>query len=557
MRFWRSSGFAAVGSLAVLVSLVVAGFLGVVVWRTAVVAGDVADMGAVASPAQEPPSGWLDQYLDKLSGGALMAVLQVKGVTEYTLAGKRITVPPRSEVVPTADTPVGVDPNIEENEPSITVNPPNPKLVVAAFHAIGTGRCAVYRSTDGGLTWSFVTFLPLLFPTDFCSDPVVRYSPNGGIVYAVYMSIRDVDPGEPVVLESDIVVCRSTNNGQSWCTTPVVAIPGGPDRFPDKPWIDVHRFFPDSNTNNRVYVTATVFTPSGPQIEFSRSTNGGLAWSTPAVLASGPVQGSRPIGGRAVSASAGVVLVCWYHAESDGSLTGVFDIRCRSSGDYGTTWNPEVTAVDNMQYELTYWLGPNCAYHRWWGAMFPSIMIGPDGVAHIVFTADLTPSATLDGCPDPDQGLPGADQEAGNVFYVRSPGYPYNTWSFPHMVSRDSPGFAQGYATVNVKIINGVPVVFVAWMDHRVSFWTGAPNSKYAIYGAWTWPGKWGWFSENIPISDAESHSDWIFIGDYIDSATSNQANDPFAYLIWTDRSDKKSEFDFEDDVWMEKVPLP
>lgn len=80
MRFWRSSGFAAVGSLAILVSLVVAGLLGVVVWRTAVVAGDVTDMGAVASPAQEPPSGWVDQYLDKLSGGALMAVLQARGL---------------------------------------------------------------------------------------------------------------------------------------------------------------------------------------------------------------------------------------------------------------------------------------------------------------------------------------------------------------------------------------------------------------------------------------------------------------------------------------------
>jgi hypothetical protein len=177
-----------------------------------------------------------------------------------------------------------------------------------------------------------------------------------------------------------------------------------------------------------------------------------------------------------------------------------------------------------MQYELTYWLGPGAAYHRWWGAMFPSIMIGPDGVAHLVYTADING---------------GADAEAGDVFYVRSPGYPYNTWSFRHMVSRDSPGFAQGYATVNVKVISGVPVVFVAWMDHRVSFWTGAPNSKYAIYGSWTWPGKWGWFSENIPISEPESHSDFDFIGDYIDSATSNQANDPFVYLIWTDRSDK------------------
>jgi hypothetical protein len=328
-----------------------------------------------------------------------------------------------------------------------------------------------------------------------------------------------------------------------------VAIPGGPNRFPDKPWLDVHRFFPGANTNTKVYVTATVFTPTGCQIEFSRSTNGGLTWSTPTVLATASctvtgdvVQGSRPIGGRAISASVGHVLVCWYNSESDGWLTGVFDIRCRSSGDYGATWGPEVTAVNDMHYELTYWLGPSAAYHRWWGAMFPSIMIGPDGVAHLVFTAD-------------PNGVD--DAEAGDIFYVRSPGFPYNTWSIPHRVNSDPPGFAQGYATVNVKVIQGVPVVFVAWMDHRVSFWTGMPNSKYAIYGSWTWPGKWGWFSENIPISDAESHSDFIFIGDYIDSATSNRADDPFVYVIWTDRSDKNTEHDFEDDVWMEKVPLP
>ena len=98
----------------------------------------------------------------------------------------------------------------------------------------------------------------------------------------------------------------------------------------------------------------------------------------------------------------------------------------------------------------------------------------------------------------------------------------------------------------------------MAWLDHRGSFWTGAPNSKYGVYAAWTWPDKWGRFAHNIQISDVDiSHSDFLFIGDYIDSATSNQANDPFVYLIWTDRSDKFSEFDFEDDVWMKKVPLP
>ncbi len=558
----KSQGLAFVGAIVVLTSLVAAGLFGLPELRAFAVAGDMVVIGAEVSQAQVPLSGWLDQHLDKLSGGALMAVLQARGVTEFTLAGKRITIPPRGEFVPAADTPVGMDPVIHENEPSITVNPTNPRFVVAFTHAIGTGRCAVYRSTDGGVTWSFIAFLPLLYPDDWCADPVVRYSPNGAIVYAAYMSIRSN------VSTADIVVCRSTNNGASWCTTPVVAIPGGPGRFPDKPWLDVHRFFPGSNTNTKVYVTATVFTGEGCQIEFSRSTNGGLAWSPPTVLASSPdcdpvLQGSRPIGGRAISPAVGHVLACWYNSEVDDFLTGVFDIRCRVSADYGATWGAEVTAVNDMAYELTHWLGPDCAYHRWSGAMFPSIMIGPDGVAHIVYTADPTPSATPSGCPfvgdpdDPADDLSGADEEAGDVFYVKSPGYPFTTWSVPHMVSDDSPGFAQGYATVNVKVVSGVPVVIVAWLDHRVSSWTGEPNSKYAVYAAWTWPGKWGWFHDNIAISDAESHSDTVFIGDYIDSATSNPAGDSFVYLIWTDRSDKNDRSDLEDDVWMKKVPLP
>jgi hypothetical protein len=553
---WKlGSGLVVAGSLAILIGLISAGLLGLVFPRVESIASDTIDFNAKVGPAQK--GSWLDQYLDKLSGGALLTILQARSITEYTLAGKTITIPQLREIGdPTAEAPVGVHPFIHENEPSIAVNPVNPKFVVGVFHALGTGKCAVYRSTDGGLSWSFVTYLPLLYPGDFCSDPIVRYSPHGAIVYAAYMSIR----GD--LSTADIVVCRSTNNGATWCTTPIVAIPGGPDRFPDKPWLDVHRFFPGANTNTRVYVTTTVFGPDSCWIEFSSSTNGGLTWSAPIPLTppspecSPVVQGSRPIGGRAVSSLIGYVLACWYNSEDDGWLTGVFDIRCRVSDNYGVTWGPEVVAVDNMKYELTYWLGPDCKYHRWWGAMFPSIMIGPDGVAHMVFTADLTPSATWHGCPDPDAELPGADQEAGDIFYVRSPGYPYTTWSVSHMVSRDFPGWAEGYATVNVKVVSGIPVIFVAWMDHRVSSWTEA-NSKYAIYGTWTWPGKWGWFSENLPISDVESHSDWIFIGDYIDSSTSNVATDPFVYLIWTDRSDKNTEFDLEDDVWMDKVPLP
>ncbi|MEM0481611.1 MAG: hypothetical protein QXM16_01810 [Nitrososphaerota archaeon] len=60
-----------------------------------------------------------------------------------------------------------------------------------------------------------------------------------------------------------------------------------------------------------------------------------------------------------------------------------------------------------------------------------------------------------DGYPDIDgdgiAGEPGADDEAGDIFYVRSSGPPYKTWSRPHMVGDDYSRLAQGYPTVNVR----------------------------------------------------------------------------------------------------------
>lgn len=537
-----------------------------------------------ASPMQQPPPGGfpVDSILDKLSGDALFTIQMMRGVSQFSLGGKTITLPSAQQLDFSllSNQPVGVSDDYHENEPSIAVRPNNPSFVVAAMHYLGTPYCASFRSTDGGLTWQGPILLPLPSPPPgyvvSCGDPVVRYSPDGSKVYAAYMAIF-CDPNDcGNTTYSHIVVSRSTNNGQSW-GAPVIAIPGDSTRFPDKPWLDVHRFFPGGLTNNRVYVTATVFTDTGCQIEFTSSTNGGTSFAAPQVVSTSPgctvvVQGSRPIGGRAVSSSTGYVLVCWYNSEDDGWLMGKFDIRCRTSQDYGSTWGPEVAAVDDMYSELTYWLGPSCQFHRWSGGMFPSIMIGPDGVAHIVFAADLTIPHQFDdpsGCDEPpDQdfdndtvaGEPGADEEAGDIFYVRGAGPPYTTWSMPHMVSDDYPGFAQGYPTVNVRVVSGVPIVFVAWMDHRVSSWTSWPNILYSIFASWTYPGKWGWWEPNVEISNVESMSDWIFIGDYIDSSTANTGT-PFVHVIWTDRSDKtdipNDISDEEDDVWTTRVILP
>jgi len=45
------------------------------------------------------------------------------------------------------------------------------------------------------------------------------------------------------------------------------------------------------------------------------------------------------------------------------------------------------------------------------------------------------------------------------------------------------------------------------------------------------------------------SLSDWVFIGDYIDSAATMRRY----HLVWTDRADKLDIFDPEDDVFADR----
>lgn len=482
-----------------------------------------------------------EQIISRMSGFAMLKLAEKQGIVSIEnkdLTGALSPSKGGPSPIALADRPVGTDPTIHENEPSIAVKPNNANTVVAASHLIGdpSGKCGAFRSADKGETWTGPVLLPLRFATDLCSDPVVRWSPDSSHVFAAYMSIR----GD--FSTADIVVTRSTNNGATWAA-PKVAIAGGDldgdgfMDFPDKPWLDVHTFAAASNS---VYVTTTIFDNDGDiHIRFARSINDATSFLAPLVLADATaasgvvIQGSRPIGGRG-----NVVLACWYNSETDGwgpaaGGGGVFDIRCKRSGDAGVSFGVELVAVNDKSFENSFWLGPFAAYHRWWGGMFPSLMITNDGVAHMVFTAD----------PVAGEGT----AEAGDVFYVRSPN-PYSSWSAPQRLN-DPSSRAQGYPTITAKRITGGSILAAFWEDHR-----NAPvdNEIYDTFSDHTLPA----FGPDILVTDIPSQSDFIFIGDYIDSSTSKVVSDRTAHVIWTDRSDKTDIFDFEDDVYSDLLEL-
>ena len=460
------------------------------------------------------------------------------------------------------DVPIGVNPAIQENEPTVAANPVDSSKLVAGSHYISEigNRCVAYRSSNGGASWTSPVTMPHLTEISNCSDPVLAYAPDGSRVYYTYMDIKSfVEETSTTITftdDWDIVVSYSDNNGTTW-TGPVLALDGDPTSITfdietgevldfepgfqyDKPWISTSL---DSAQKNWVYITVTRFDSSETSdchITFTRSSDKSATWAAPTLLESSSgcdpvVQGSRPAGGKG-----GNVLVAWYNSGSDGWLNGSFEIRTRHSANNGATWNNIVTAASDSS-EAPFWLGPEQFHHRWWGVMFPDVEIDGGGAAHIAYTHD--PAA------NPFPGFSDTAED-GDIRYITSSGQPYNTWSSPVTVNDDGMVRAQGWATLETQTKNKLTTVYLIWEDHRLSpelpiSFPESPNLYYDIFAAKKGFGNSGWFP-NTRVSDATSIVDFVFIGDYFDLAV----NDKFFFGIWTDRRDKTDIFDFEDDVF-------
>lgn len=152
------------------------------------------------------------------------------------------------------------------NEPSISLNPKNPKYLVA-----GANLNNYYYSSDTGKTWSNGT---LSSTYGVWGDPTII--PDGqGSFYFFHLS----NPSDGNWI--DRIVCqKSTNNGQSWSNGTYTGLNG--TKAQDKQWAAV------DYKRNIIYLTWTQFDSYGSfnqldssHILFSRSTDGGLTWLTP------------------------------------------------------------------------------------------------------------------------------------------------------------------------------------------------------------------------------------------------------------------------------------
>jgi hypothetical protein len=181
-------------------------------------------------------------------------------------------------------------------EPSIAVNPENPKNVVTCYQegrvdAGGDQVNGCATTFNGGKTWTDA-HLPGLTPDvehgtyDRASDAVVAFGPNN-VVYANSLVFDDTSGNG---LRSAIVVNVSKDGGKTW--GPMIEVEGDQGGgLNDKNWIIVDNSDATGHHLGRVYV---VWDRVAPVIA-SYSDDEGATWTPPSVIYSGQGIGTLPL----------------------------------------------------------------------------------------------------------------------------------------------------------------------------------------------------------------------------------------------------------------------
>ncbi len=200
-------------------------------------------------------------------------------------------------------------------EPSIAVNPTNPRNLVAGY--IDNGRCGVAWSMNAGADWNQAVLAestdappPGLTAFVNAGDPVVDFAADGTAYYLCMNTAHT----PTMNAQKTQYVYTSTNGGQDWNdASPTLAIaPAYADDDKGHIVVDTN---PTSPNLGNVYVAATDL--GSGQVRFARSTDGGASFSTPIPINDADI-------GFAVNVAVGAdgaVYVAWEAEEPAGTPT--------------------------------------------------------------------------------------------------------------------------------------------------------------------------------------------------------------------------------------------
>jgi hypothetical protein len=216
------------------------------------------------------------------------------------------------------------------SESDIRINFWNPKKIIAASNNFsGTGQQAEYWSTDGGATWG-QSFLPLATGDLFHSDPTVDWTSDGT---AWSMTIGINGQGTELRLRS----YKSTDGGATWVFDDTFS---GDQTFADKEmlWVDHSSASP---YRNHIYVCWH----NGDPAFVNHRTGPRGSWGKP-LRVSGPETRGTAIGCDVKTNAAGDAFVFW-------PATGSRGIVVAKSTDGGLKWGtPTVIATTFVGYDI-------------------------------------------------------------------------------------------------------------------------------------------------------------------------------------------------------------
>jgi hypothetical protein len=212
-------------------------------------------------------------------------------------------------------------------EPSIAVNPANPKNVVTGYQmgrVDGGGDASNgYATTfDGGKTWKYGTVPGLTHRNggdfDRASDAVVAFGPKN-VVYYSSLVFNDGSGEGGDALRSAIVNSTSTDGGRTW-GKPTVVIDDSGGGLNDKNWEVVDNGTGTGHHTGRLYV---VWDRVAPMLA-SYSDDQGKTFSPPSVVYAGQGIGAIPLvladGSLGVVFSTDVAPVPTAHTDPGGEL---------------------------------------------------------------------------------------------------------------------------------------------------------------------------------------------------------------------------------------------
>jgi hypothetical protein len=266
----------------------------------------------------------------------------------------------------------------QEVEPSIAVNPRNPRNIVGAWKQdVGpdsTRSDLIGSSSDGGRTWKRSTIPELSKCTggtaDGASDPWVSVGVDGT---AYFTALAPHFQGATPL--SAVVASRSRDGGRTWRTPTTISPPADGNETP--------AITASPRRAGRAYEVWADFATAA--IKFARTNDRGATWSSPVVV-DPSIPDALDLVPRLVVLPHGTLVTVFARAEFAAGVGKVYATRSR---DGGRTWT---APVELLAQPIETFFDPETG-EELPQPQFPNVAVAPDGSVYVTVEGNTSASA--------------------------------------------------------------------------------------------------------------------------------------------------------------------